>query len=176
MKQVGFAVLVLMAFAIGLVAGRATVMVPPLDVGMPLDSTNPGDITVLDADTLVVGKEVVQIAGIDAPELGPKAKCWAEAALAGHARREVENLVFAASSRGGWRVFNPQGRDNHGRLIASLRRDDGEDLADVLRVGGYAARISSAWDWCGHADNLHAPEGPNLWYPTGRMYDERAYD
>jgi endonuclease YncB( thermonuclease family) len=141
---------------------------------------NPEEITVLDGDTLLVGSEVVRLAGIDAPELPPRSKCWAEAALARHSRQHVENMVSEANiglpgNRGAWRVTNKRGRDGKGHLLASLTRDDGEDMADVLVVYGYAARTSN-WDWCGAPTDLRDNTGPNLWYPPDDKIDKRADD
>jgi endonuclease YncB( thermonuclease family) len=136
--------------------------------------------SVLDGDTLLIGGNPVRIAGIDAPELGPWARCWAEAALAGHAKREVERLL----SEGDWRLADMSAANADGRRSARVvRGPDGEDLADELVVSGYAARTTGRWDWCGGNANLHdpldnepAPYGPNLWWPRGRVFDPRAAD
>ncbi len=53
--------------------------------------TAPPEIKVLDGDTLLFNGRLVRIAGIDAPELGQTAKCWAEAALGGKARNALES-------------------------------------------------------------------------------------
>jgi endonuclease YncB( thermonuclease family) len=133
-------------------------------------------IKVLDGDTLIFGSQIVRLRGIDAPELAPNAKCWAEAALAGDARNEVEGLVSSIQQRR-WKVADPEGRDEHGHVIAKLVRDDGEDLADLLVVGGYAARSASRkWDWCGPAKDLRDLQGPNLWYPPDEKIDPRTID
>ena len=138
------------------------------------------DDRVLDGDTLLIGGNPVRIAGIDAPELGPWARCWAEAALAGHARQEVERLL----AEGDWRLADMSAPDAGGRRSARVvRGSDGEDLADDLIVSGYAARTTGRWDWCGGDASLHdprdnepPPHGPNLWWPSGRMFDPRAAD
>ena len=134
---------------------------------------------VLDGDTLLVAGKPIRIAGIDAPELGPWARCWAEAALAGHAKFYVETEL----SQGRWRVHDVSKPDAAGRRTARLVRNDRDDLADLLEVGGYAAVTAARWDWCGANANLHsptqdepAPHGPNLWWPSGRVFDARASD
>jgi endonuclease YncB( thermonuclease family) len=139
-----------------------------------------GDDRVLDGDTLLIGGNPVRIAGIDAPELGPWARCWAEAALAGHAKNEVERLL----SEGEWRLVDMSAPDDDGRRTArAVRGGGGEDLADDLVVAGYAASTNGRWDWCGGNANLHdpredepAPHGPNLWWPSGSVFDPRAAD
>lgn len=134
---------------------------------------------VLDGDTVVVAGEPFRVAGVDAPELGPWAHCWAEAALAGHAKTYVESEL----AEGDWRLVNIDAGANGRRTARVVRREDGEDLSDVLVVFGYAARTTGRWDWCGADANLHQvlederpPYGPNLWWPTGRVYDPRASD
>jgi len=64
-----------------------------------------------------------------------------------------------------------------------VRGEDGEELADILEVNGYAARTTTRWDWCGDDANLHDPDqdepephGPNLWWPSGHVFDARASD
>ncbi|MDZ4777804.1 MAG: hypothetical protein SGJ23_13575 [Alphaproteobacteria bacterium] len=135
---------------------------------------NQQQITVIDGDTLRVGDETVRIAGMDAAELPPWSKCWSEGALAGASKSVAAQLVeagnFGASDGGGWRVTNPQGRDERGHLIASLTRDDGEDFADYMGVYGYAAR-SKQWDWCGAPEDLRDPTGPNLWFPSDNRHE-----
>jgi endonuclease YncB( thermonuclease family) len=134
---------------------------------------------VLDGDTLLVGGNPVRLPGIDAPEPGPWARCWAEGALAGHARAEVQRQL----SEGDWRVADLSAPDAGGRRSARLvRSQDGEDLGDFLVVHGYAARTAGHWDWCG-GNGFHqgrrdepGPPGPNLWWPSGPAFDARAND
>jgi endonuclease YncB( thermonuclease family) len=133
----------------------------------------------LDGDTIVVGGAAVHIAGIDAPELGPWARCWAEAALAGHARTYVEATLFRKS----WRAVEVEPARADGPSKVRMVSGDGDDLADLMVVGGYAARTGGRWDWCGANANLHnplegeaVPHGPNLWWPTNDVYDPRAHD
>jgi len=133
---------------------------------------------VLDGDTILFKGQVLKVADIDAPELGPWAKCWAEAALAGHAKAYVETNL----SEGRWRIIANKPGGGAART-ARVVRADGEDLEDLMVVYGYAAKTSGRWDWCGVNANLHAPDegeakphGPNLWWPTGPMYDPRAAD
>lgn len=131
---------------------------------------------VLDGDTLVWNGDVLKVSGIDAPELGPWAKCWAEAALAGHAKAYVETEL----SNGSWRIVQEAGSSNGMKLVRVVRAD-GEDLADLMVVGGYAANTPGHWNWCSENASLHSasedepePRGPSLWWPTGKMYDPRA--
>lgn len=141
------------------------------------------DLRVLDGDTLIFNGVLVRIAGIDAPELGPWAKCWSEAALAGHARSYLESQLYDGRNYGGWSLARTSAPDSAGKRTARLVRGDGEDMSDLMVVDGYAARTTARWDWCGKAANLHPvledeppPYGPNLWWPTAHMFDARAAD
>lgn len=141
------------------------------------------DFRVLDGDTLLFGKALIKVAGIDAPELGPWARCWAEAALAGHSKSYLERELYDGLDRGGWSLADVSKPDERGRRTARLARGDGEDLSDLMVVYGYAARTTGRWDWCGKDANLHQPledepppYGPNLWWPAAHMFDARAAD
>lgn len=151
---------------------------------------------VLDGDTVVVDGSAFRVAGIDAPELGPWAKCWAEAALAGVARENLQRLLADTNRRGwsleewfedapnrGWQLRDVSKADALGRKTARLIDRDGYDIIDDMIVYGYAARTTGRWNWCGQEANLHdllederPPHGPNLWWPTAHMFDARAAD
>jgi hypothetical protein len=85
----------------------------------------------------------------------------------------AENKLHAPGAT--WRVVNADGRDAAGHLLASLERNDGQDLGDLLVVGGVAARVQR-WDWCGPRTQFHDEGGPSIWNPVGRRLDSRAFD
>ena len=152
----------------------------PSDAPIPLPVPR-HEIKVLDGDTLIFDGTLVRIAGIDAPELGPWAKCWAEAGLGGASRDALVSATEAPGARN-W-ALQKVGKTDGGALLANLTADDGEDLADVMVVNGYAARTDGRWRWCDTDADLHqplqdepAPHGPNLWWPSKHMYDKRAGD
>jgi len=123
---------------------------------------------VLDGDTVVVGGSAYRIAGIDAPELGPWAKCWAEAALAGHAKDGLERLLSDSEGRG-WQLRDVSASGPGGKLEARLADQEGYDIIDDMVVYGYAARTTGRWDWCGEDADLHhvlEDESP----PTDRTF------
>ncbi|HEU0100645.1 MAG TPA: hypothetical protein VFQ67_17940 [Allosphingosinicella sp.] len=162
-------------------AGRALLPLV-LCAGTAASSLPAYDIRVLDGDTLLFGGTLVRLAGIDAPELGPWAKCWAEAALAGHSRAYLEAELHRRD-HGDWSLSGASAPDPAGRRVAGLVRKDGEDMADLMVVYGYAARTTGKWDWCGRGPGLRQPleddpppHGPGLWWPTAHMYDARAAD
>lgn len=167
---------------VAVMTGALVVSCSPADVGHLKARMLHSNIKVLDGDTLIFDGKLVHIAGIDAPELGPWAKCWAEAALGGDSRDALESAV-AAPSAGTWKLTNVSQPDEVGRVSAHLVRADGEDLGDLMVVGGHAARTTGRWNWCGADANLHQPlegepppRGPSLWWPSNEMYDERAHD
>jgi endonuclease YncB( thermonuclease family) len=139
-------------------------------------------MTALDGDTVVANGSAFHVAGIDAPELGPWAKCWAEAALAGHAREALQGLL-GAKDRRGWQLRDVSAPDANGKRTARLVDQKGYDIKDDMIVDGYAASTSGRWDWCGGnaglrqvLDGDQPPHGPNLWWPTAHMFDPRAAD
>ena len=133
---------------------------------------------VLDGDTVVKDGVAYHIRGIDAAELGPWAHCWAEAALAGFSKYELERTL----ATGTWSLVDPRA-DTVGKMIARLLDARGYDIADTMRVYGGAAETDQRWSWCGDDAKLHAvlegekpPRGPQLWWPSGDVFDSRADD
>lgn len=133
---------------------------------------------VLDGDTIVVEGKAIHIRNIDAPELGPWASCWAEAALAGAAKSQLETELQGSE----WQLVDVK-QDADGTLTGRVLDQEGYDIADNMRVYGYAAMTEGRWDWCGQDDPFpeprqsgQAPLGPNLWWPSNHMYDPRAGD
>ena len=133
---------------------------------------------VLDGDTVVKNGVAFHVRGMDAPELGPWANCWAEAALAGHAKSFLEGLLF----RHKWKAF--ESREPGGTASSiDLVRADGETIRGMMVVSGYAAQTAGRWAWC-KSDGLDpvrdgddsAPHGPSLWWPSGELLDPRASD
>ena len=134
---------------------------------------------VLDGDTIVDRGRAIHIAGIDAPELGPWAQCWAEAALAGFSK---DRLEISLTKNRGWHIVDLK-KGSDGRLTGRILDKDGYDIADDMHVDGGAALTSGHWDWCKTDPKMHNPEegerspiGPQLWWPSGLVFDKRAAD
>lgn len=109
--------------------------------------------SIYDADTFraniadwpaVVGERVpIRVKGIDAPEL--RGKCPAETAKARQAKQ-----VAVEALRGGQVIeLRAIERDKYFRLLADVYID-GENLADLLLAGGWAAPYSGGTksSWC----------------------------
>lgn len=116
---------------------------------------------IIDGDTVkLAGGEVVRLSNIDAPEMGARARCEAEAALGLRARAELARLIAAALHTGqpitlqrcerrehqplaAWRCVDIYGR-TLGRLFIA-----GEDTGEALIRAGLATRWPQRFDGCG---------------------------
>lgn len=132
----------------------------------------------LDGDTIVDHGKAIHIRGMDAPELGPWAKCWAEAALAKVAKDVLEAKLLEKR----WHISDPR-KEANGLTSADLIDQEGYSIVDEMQVGGLAAATTGHWSWCTNAPPLHAveedekpPIGPQLWWPSGKVFDPRAAD
>jgi endonuclease YncB( thermonuclease family) len=147
------------------------------DHGMPVfDHPTTKFDTVLDGDTVVIDGVAIHVRGLDAPELGPWAKCWAEALAARDSMQELESILISSEYKLVDRIT-----DKDGKVSASFVKDDKFDISDNMRVDGGAAMVDGKWDWCGDSvkpTNINGrPSGaPNLWWPSGTVYDARAAD
>lgn len=135
--------------------------------GLKADPESVSPFDVLDGDTIVARGGAVRLRGFDAPELGPWARCWAEAALAGHARAGLQRTL--GEPHRDWRLVDQSAPDAQGRRTARLVDREGYDINDELVVAGYAAMTDGRWNWCGGDANLHQvldgeppPHGPSL--------------
>jgi len=131
---------------------------------------------VLDGDTIVISGEAIKVRGIDTPELGPWAKCWGEALAAGFSKARLEEEITNRKY-----TVSEMRADASGNLSAKFTDKEGFDLIDPMTVYGGAAVTDGRWDWCGDLPKQgnkedKAPRGPNLWWPSGNIYDERALD
>jgi endonuclease YncB( thermonuclease family) len=167
----------LAAGLLGLAAGSAATFAATV-ASLPSPIPGMGFERVLDGDTVVDYGRAVHIRGVDAPELGPWAQCWAEASLAGAAKNALESILLERR----YRLINVRNYEN-GHLEGNLIDPEGYDIADELRVGGFAAASNSKWDWCGAKptqisidDGKISQIAPNLWWPSNQMYDPRAAD
>lgn len=176
-KKYTFALLAVSHFAVAWLGYKFALSYPLHSIGVEMPESRPVD-KVLDGDTVVRDGIALHVLGIDAPELGPWANCWAEAALAGHAKHQLESLLI----QGSWKAVESREPD-HSVVSVELVRDDGETVRDLMVVGGYAAETAGRWDWCKSNSGMQqvrqgqpAPHGPSLWWPSGSVFDPRASD
>lgn len=111
-----------------------------------------GPNCVIDGDTFIMAQRKIRITGIDAPEIGTKARCPAEARLAEAAANELLRLLRA----GPFVLQSAQDglRDEYGRELMSVTRTrtDGsvQDIAKDLIASNTVQRyeFGPRGDWC----------------------------
>ncbi len=118
-----------------------------------------GPATVMDADTIVVGNEQVDLEGIDAPETkqtcrraGERYPCGIVAARALRARIEA-GLVMCTIS----------GQDPEGRLVGVCRLADRTDLGEWLVLNGHALADRRSSTRYAMQEDQARQEGVGLW-------------
>lgn len=100
---------------------------------------------VVDGDTLRDGRgEYYRVENLDAPELGRRARCPAELALAEAARDEARRLVATATRV---EAVETGRRDRYDRNLARIEID-GRDLGETLIAQGLAR------PWRGRSSNF----------------------
>lgn len=107
---------------------------------------------VIDGDTFIMGQRHFRITGIDAAEIGTKARCPAEAAQA----EVAAAALLALLNQGPFVLRPPQDglRDDYGRELVQLERQRGdgtaEDLAQTLVASGAVRRydFGPRQSWC----------------------------
>lgn len=102
----------------------------------------------VDGDTIIIGKEHIRIANIDAPEIG-HAKCDAELRLGQVAKRRMQALLEGGKVR--VRPGDPKDgrtKDRFGRTLATVTID-GKDVGEIMIAEG----LVRPWEgkrrsWC----------------------------
>jgi endonuclease YncB( thermonuclease family) len=84
----------------------------------------------VDGDTIHCGEQRVRLIGLDAPEL--RGRCEEERRLAEAATERLRSLLE------GGVTLEQAGEDRFGRVLAVVRNQHGQDLADVLIREGLA--------------------------------------
>lgn len=135
------------AAALFLAAGCSPSASAPTVKGQLVDSQT---LYITDGDTVrLASGERVRLAGIDAPELPPRAKCDREVRLALEAKARVLELARAADRV---TLHLPAGEtrdaDRYGRLLRDLHID-GVDAGEILVAEG----LAQVWqgrkaEWC----------------------------
>lgn len=103
--------------------------------------------SVVDGDTLKVGRNRLRMLGYDAPEIRrPHYKCDAELAKGREAKAHLEFIL----SQGRVTVRRTQARDGYGRPLTQAWIN-GEPLADIMIKDGYGKPwdgVSAKPNWC----------------------------
>src|SRR4051794_17246139 len=97
---------------------------------------------VIDGDTFYVS---IRLFGVDAPEQGDGAKCIQERAWAKRAKERMRELLQ------GRVTLHLHGIGEFGRLLATVRLQDGRDLGQVLLKEDLARPYEAGHrpNWCG---------------------------
>ena len=109
-----------------------------------------GPNCVVDGDTFIMTQRHIRITGIDAPEIGTKARCPVEATKAEVAANELLRLL----NQGPFTMQASQDglRDEYGRELMSVTRPGPpvQDLAKALIAGGTVRRyeFGPRQPWC----------------------------
>ena len=134
----------------------------PLDAGAPVAGSPPpafadadapgldlpGGFRIIDGDTFEFMGETIRIANIDAPEMPPRSRCWAEARLARAAAGELDRLREESPNLGRFWLTR-EGEDQYGRTLARVTFDGTTDAGEALIHRGLAAPwTGQRWDWC----------------------------
>ena len=125
MRRPRFALIVLAQLAVALLCPNAHSEVPEIT----------GHAIVGDGDTMLVGKDTIRLAGIDAPELGQKCRragniAW-DCGL--DARRMLAEMIGDKPVSCRQLDFDP-----YGRILAICAASNGDDLSAAMVHSGYA--------------------------------------
>lgn len=102
------------------------------------------DPVVIDGDTLRDGQERYRIENLDAPEVGGRARCEAEAVLGAAARDEVRRMVAQAQVV---EAFPVGRRDRYGRVVARIE-------VDGVDIGEHLQELELGRPWRGRSSNF----------------------
>lgn len=111
-------------------------------------------LTAVDGDTVkcdgqnmrLLGGGIVDVQGIDTPEIGSHAKCIKERKLALIAKRRLADIIKGEKVR-----IETKGVDRSGRPLVNLYLPDGREVGQILLAEGTARewRPGIKNDWCG---------------------------
>lgn len=153
----------MMLAAAGVALVLAPLILPDVARSESLSGPVPARVVrVIDGDTVEVrarvwlGQDVttnVRLAGVDAPELGGRAKCRAERELAEEARAFLEALTL--TERIGLSAIE---NDKYGgRVVARITLPGGGDLGERLVAEGLAMPYGAQATWCNARASEPAP-------------------
>jgi len=114
-------------------------------IGSPVTSLPNSEITsIYDGDTFRIGRERIRILGMDAPELGERAKCPEEQQKALEARDYLRRVLWYREIK-----IQRSHKDVYGRTLAKVYVD-GYNIADEMISMGLAVRYSPSTHgkWC----------------------------
>lgn len=124
------------------------------------------DLHVIDGDTLQSGGEIIQIYGIDAPELGQIClrdhKPWACGVDAAFALQKLLSLSGSPVVCRAWRELR-QTRGPNGELIRVCLVGRDQDLAQAMLRNGYVMAIPGSFPYYGQLERQAQAAGLGIW-------------
>ena len=110
------------------------------------------------------------------PHTSPLGAMWAEAMAARESMLTLENELKGHEYKMVDRVV-----DKGGKVSARFISEGQYDISDTMKVYTAGAAVDGKWDWCGKTVKLtpgsqKPTAAPNLWWPSGDVYDPRAAD
>ncbi len=150
---------------LALVATVGLISAGPLASGA--DQTSGGqNLQVIDGDTLQSGAEVIQLYGIDAPELGQicrrNGKPWTCGVDAAFALQKLVSLSGSPVVCKDWREL-PQSRGAHGELIRVCMVGPDQDLAQAMLRNGYGMALPGSFPYYGQIERQARQAGLGIW-------------
>lgn len=111
-------------------------------------------LSVVDGDTLkcdgqnlrLLGEGVVNVRGVDTPEIGSHAKCDKERKMAQLAKFRLSEMIKGKSLR-----IEAKGKDRYGRPLVNVYLPNGREVGKEMIREGFARewRRGKKIDWCG---------------------------
>jgi endonuclease YncB( thermonuclease family) len=143
-----------------------------IGVGLPLVASGAGktgggqNLQVIDGDTLQSGADVIQIYGIDAPELGQIClrdhKPWACGVDAAFALQKLLSLSGSPVICQAWRELR-QTHGPNGELIRVCLIGPDQDLAQAMLRNGYVMAIPGSFPYYGQLERQARAAGLGIW-------------
>lgn len=110
-------------------------------------------LSVVDGDTIkcdgqnmrLLGEGVVNVRGVDAPEIGRGAKCSKERKMAQLAKFRLQDMIEGKKLR-----VEAKGKDRYGRPLVNVYLPNGREVGKELIREGFARewRKGNKIDWC----------------------------
>jgi endonuclease YncB( thermonuclease family) len=151
--------------ALAVLAGLTGLGLPPS--ASAADRTGAGqNLRVIDGDTLQSGAEVIQLYGIDAPELGQiclrDGKPWACGVDAAFALQKLVSLSGSPVVCKAWRELR-QTRGSTGELIRVCLVGRDQDLAQAMLRNGYVMALPGSFPYYGQIEGQARAAGLGIW-------------
>jgi endonuclease YncB( thermonuclease family) len=124
------------------------------------------NLQVIDGDTLQSGAEIIQLYGIDAPELGQicrrNGKPWTCGLEAAFALQKLVSLSGSPVVCKEWRELR-QTRGAHGELIRVCLVGADQDLAQAMLRNGYGMALPGSFPYYGQIERQAKQAGLGIW-------------